>query len=300
MNLIVQTYRKIAPRWLKLLLSAIKYRIAHRFYGKLLPELLIRVGREEQAVKTNFGSITVNLKDKWVGRIIYATRCYETAETEFLKNNLNSNSVYLDVGANIGYFVCVAATRIGKDGHIIALEPDPYNHKLLLKNIQNNHASNISVFNLAAGNQAAKMKLYKSKDNYGDHRLYSSDPNTEFSEIDVVQLDQLFRTMNLPAPTLIKIDVQGYEYYVAKGLSQLFESENKLTVTTEFWPHGMRLAGTDPQDYLNLFKDRHFEPHELKDDGNLRKIGWDEIWELINKIEKRKGEWAWLNLVFCR
>ena len=55
----------------------------------------------------------------------------------------------IDLGANIGYYTCILAKLVGKDGKVFAFEPDPRNLKLLEKNIKVNEYNNVVIVDKA-------------------------------------------------------------------------------------------------------------------------------------------------------
>jgi len=76
----------------------------------------------------------------------------------------------IDIGAHIGAYTILVAEKVGKDGKVIAIEPEPKNYEQLLKNIQLNHFENVIPPNIALADQDGFKKLYLSSWS-GSHSL---------------------------------------------------------------------------------------------------------------------------------
>jgi FkbM family methyltransferase len=143
--------------------------------------------------------------DKYIGQRI-ALEKYESYETELILRQLEVGDVVVDVGANIGYYTILLADKIGKTGKVYAFEPDKINFEILLKNIKENNLKNIEAINVAIGSKRGKLKLHKSKDNFGDHKLYGSDKDIE--KVKIIRLDDYLKNFKID---LMKVDTQGWE-----------------------------------------------------------------------------------------
>ena len=100
---------------------------------------------------------------------------WEKHETDIFLDLFRPGQNFLDVGANIGYYTCLAAAR-SPDGQVYAFEPDPDNFLLLQKNIELNNLDNVSASQAALSDKAGTLTLYKSAENLGDHRTFGSNP----------------------------------------------------------------------------------------------------------------------------
>ena len=76
--------------------------------------------------------------DRFVSRRIREEGIWEPYETSLVLGALQPGDVFVDVGANIGYFPVIAAGRVGRAGRVLAFEPDPDNYRLLSENLELN------------------------------------------------------------------------------------------------------------------------------------------------------------------
>jgi FkbM family methyltransferase len=208
---------------------------------------------------------------------------------------------YLDIGANIGYFVALAASKLGLRGHVIAVEPDPHNFALLSRTVRTNKWRNVTLLNIAAGAHQGTARLFRSAENLGDHRLYSDAEGSARVAIDVPvrMIESELAARRLPAPDVVKIDVQGYEELAFRGMRALVRRSAPMIVLTEFWPLGIVNAGGDPQAYLRMFSENGFACFHPGIDG-LTPVPWQNVWELIPPADPLRPDWAMVNLVFRR
>ena len=159
----------------------------------------------------------------------YRARTLLTKEPETISwiNRIPLNSVFFDVGANIGVYSVYAASI--KNAQVIAFEPSFLNLELLYRNIQSNHLENkITIIPLSLSNANQIENLYmEKKDNIWGGAHNSSGLNTtqdgrpmeEFtvSSQVAISLDSLSELLGLPVPTYIKIDVDGLESIILAG-----------------------------------------------------------------------------------
>ena len=116
------------------------------------------------------------LQDQHVSRRIREDGIWEPYETSLLLRLLQPGDVFVDVGANIGYFSVLAASLVGEQGAVFSFEPDPNNYRLLCANMALNAFDGNSVtVEAALSDLAGEGRLFLSEDNLGDHQVYVGD-----------------------------------------------------------------------------------------------------------------------------
>lgn len=128
-----------------------------------------------------------------------------------LFNLLKSEMTVYDIGANIGETSLVFSRRCSL---VYAFEPDPETNRRLRDHLSINMVENVITFELAAGNSNASVSLMRTDHNSGGNRITSDSTG---STVEVCRLDDLVMHKNLKFPSLIKIDVEGYELQVLEG-----------------------------------------------------------------------------------
>ena len=177
---------------------------------------------------------------------------------KYIKNGMN----VIDVGANLGLYSLFFSELVGPEGKVFAFEPDTILFNSLKDNLRLNGILNVEIFNFALGSEQGKMKLYCSSINSGDNRLTRtvSLPFYKSFEVNVERLDTLLKDQHVD---FVKIDVQGWEFDVLQGMNQLLHKNSSIIVFFEFWPEGLKHAGREPIELLNLLKEYGFTIYKV-------------------------------------
>ena len=171
-------------------------------------------------------------------------------ERNLVRQYVKPGMTSIDVGANIGNYTLFLSSIVGPKGVIFAFEPAQDNFERLKKNTCNR--ANINIVSAAVSNMEGVVSLFISEDLNVDHCTYDRGDGRNRFDVSAVTLDGYFkpgREINF-----IKIDVQGYEFQVLKGARRIIEENQELVIILEFWPYGLRKAGTDPKDLLKLIE----------------------------------------------
>ena len=85
--------------------------------------------------QTRHGRFLFNTRDRIVGWTIAPEGAWESAEADFMIETVRPGDIAIDVGANLGWFTVILAKQVGRQGKVIAFEPEPLNFQLLKDNI---------------------------------------------------------------------------------------------------------------------------------------------------------------------
>lgn len=209
---------------------------------------------------------------------------WEPQETELLLALLRPGMVFVDAGANIGYYSVLASRLVGPGGRVRAFEPAPDSFRLLQMNLADNGCGNAVAHRAALWDRhGGELTLYLCDRNPGDHRT-------------AAPAEAARRTARVPATTLdaalggrvdvIKMDTQGAEARIWGGMRRTLERSPGLLMLAEFWPHGLRRAGSDPAAFLGALRAAGFQPELVLDEASGRPAAaapWSEpvAWEAI-------------------
>ena len=91
-----------------------------------------------------------------IGRRIFLFGVWEPEMTAYVEATLRPGGVFIDVGANIGYYSMLASRLVGPSGSVVAIEPSPTNFSELKRNIALNHALNIRAIDMAVGDEVVR------------------------------------------------------------------------------------------------------------------------------------------------
>jgi FkbM family methyltransferase len=150
-------------------------------------------------------------------RFLEAMRLYEDRVLNLMMKFVKPGDVVYDVGANAGLYTVLLGKAVGKQGKVIAFEPQCVSFDHLQDNLMLNGLTNVRSFRKALGDRSGKASLYLGE--CGNLSLVPRDTTgTSHEIVDLVEGDRMVEVENLPLPKAIKIDVEGYEYAVLSGL----------------------------------------------------------------------------------
>tara|TARA_Y100001970_G_C14253719_1_gene873606 strand:+ start:2781 stop:3638 length:858 start_codon:yes stop_codon:yes gene_type:complete len=141
---------------------------------------------------------------------------YEYEEMSFLFDYLDRNDLVVDIGANIGAYTILAASKGSK---VIAVEPIPSSFEILKKNISlNGFSDTVDVFNIAISDKDENLNFSNNLDAL-NHVLVNGEKYSDIINIPAVKLNQILKGR---IPKFIKIDVEGFESKVINGAENIF------------------------------------------------------------------------------
>ncbi len=192
-------------------------------------------------------------QDRHVSRRLLEEGIWEPVETSLLLSLLRAGDVFVDAGANIGYFSLVAASVVGPGGGVFAFEPDPDNYRLLEANIALNGMGDcITPVEAALSEAAGEGRLYLSTDNLGDHQVFAGDDERDSLSVGLLRGSD-FLAGKVRRIDLVKVDTQGAEYQVIAGLMPLLqELESPPRFIVELTPHALRQSGASGRALVEL------------------------------------------------
>jgi FkbM family methyltransferase len=148
---------------------------------------------------------------------------YETPVQERLTSMLRPGAVFYDVGANVGFYTVLAARAVGPDGAVYAFEPVPANAAVLVRNVLANGGRNVRLVGRAVSAATTTERLLLTP-YAGGHFLASTlaeGPTVGEVHVETVALDDFVATTGVRPPDVVKIDVEGAELDVLRGMHQL-------------------------------------------------------------------------------
>ena len=225
-------------------------------------------------LSTKQGILTMATRDTVITPNMFFHKHYEYDSSckaiDFLKSKKfipDDDVLLLDIGANIG-MIGIGLLLSNKISRVIAIEPEPLNFELLVKNVaQNQLSSKVICLPMAVGDSETTLTMELSPENLGDHRVRStpimdSDERYNESQRQTVEVQSLPLPKILVLPevrdklmnksSMIWIDVQGYEGYVFRGAQDYLRTG--IPTVSEIWPYGIRRSGMSLEEFSDLVK----------------------------------------------
>ena len=167
--------------------------------------------------RCRYGLMLYSALDTYIGRSFDLYGEFAEDEVAVFRQLVRPGETALDIGANIGAHTIALAAIVGPRGRIIAFEPQRVIFQLLNANASLNGLQNVSAHQMALGSAAGSIKVppmdYTREDNFGGLTLENV---TAGEEVPLARLD----TFAFPACHFAKIDVEGMELEVLKGMGE--------------------------------------------------------------------------------
>lgn len=162
---------------------------------------------------------------------------------------VKDNSIFLDIGGNAGKYSAYIAKHFNPK-KVYTFEPSPSTFEILQKNVSLNSFSKINIYNVGLSDTEGKIKFANGKLNSGlSHIIVDADESgiQDFDtiEVNIISLNQFILSENInPSEVdLIKIDVEGHEYSVLKGSTELLKAlPAGARILIEILPDAVKVA----------------------------------------------------------
>lgn len=171
---------------------------------------------------------------------------------------LRPQDVAYDIGASVGTHSIFMALKISSEGRVFAFEPELDSFKRLKDNILLNKIKNITPLQLALGDYSGEVSIRKMV-----CFVISNDDNFELAnKAKLVKGDNFIKENNLLLPNIVKIDVEGFEYNVIKGLESALRDKACRMVVCEIHPAALP-AGVKVDDLIGLLDSYGFKRKQI-------------------------------------
>ena len=207
---------------------------------------------------------------------------FEIKETNIVKEYLSSADVFINIGANVGYYCCIALANNVKT---VAFEPLESNLKYLYANIRaNNWGSNIEIFPIALSKEIGLLELYGGGTGASLVKGWAGTPDYYKRLVPVSTLDCVLSNRFENKKLFILVDVEGAELLMLKGADHIVHMNPKpvwmieITVSAH-QPEGITI-NPDLLTTFRLFWDAGYKAYTA--DENRRIIGYEEILAIAN------------------
>lgn len=252
----VDLYPKHLATWSRETLeSAIRRRVQTAYLGDGL--VLARIlGRHKVFLKSS---------DRGFACHLMLDGFWEVWLTQFLARQVKPGMHVIDVGANFGYYTLLLGDAVGSTGRVIAIEPNPETASLLYQTILlNGFLARTQIIDKALSDANGTAWLYSPSGEPKNARLVDRPElaGGKTFEISTVTLDEL--ALGWPRVDLVKIDAEGAEVAIVKGMRRLIERD-KPRIVLEF--NAARYE--QPSDFLEELLATYGTGQQLQMDGNI-------------------------------
>lgn len=202
----------------------------------------------------------------------------------------------LDIGANLGYTSVTFARALTPGFKVFAFEPDPKNFADFQAIVaRSNYRSCIVPIQSAVGASDGNIDLWINEKHHADHRVateHFTDSNTfktsqspqHTVKVPLLSIDHFLAGLAEPRTVaFIKIDVQGYELEVLRGMTETLARNPNVSVAFEYTPESIESLGYQPKDIFKFFEDRGYNLHIIERTGIISNLEDTVTHALISK-----------------
>jgi FkbM family methyltransferase len=241
------------------LAAVVRRRIALPFLRRFAPV---------REVPANGRRVFADLRDSIIGRSLFLDGSYEKGLSDVivgLRSHLDGRWA-LDIGANIGLHSLALSEAVGARGKVLAFEPESHNAELLSRSLAAAKATNVTVNRMAVGDRQGEVTMQINESNFGDHRVAAASGGRGGRTVPITTIDAAIVAAGVPdgAIRFAKMDVQGFESHVVRGMQRTAERHPEMILAVEVYPSALRAAGSSAVELM----------------GELRRLGFSG-WELL-------------------
>jgi FkbM family methyltransferase len=220
--------------------------------------------------------------DRLIGPRFVVEGEYEPATTKFVLQHVGPDDTCIDVGANFGYYSCLLA-HLAWRGRVLAYEADPLMHRTLVDNVAINWAEAVvQPINAAIGDTHGQLTLHRWINRAGNTGIIAPTHEiapgfalkSETFDVEMLPLDSLVDQME--RLDLVKIDVEGAESLVVKGMAKLVDRFRPIVIM-EWSPYQIDAAGSSTDELARLLEGLNLPVHTIRPDGTLEPIDFQTL-----------------------
>lgn len=192
---------------------------------------------------------------------------WERKYMDLFCSKIEEGDVVVDIGGYIGIFSLLASERVGDKGCVYAFEPVPRNYERLMRNLKVNQVKNVNAYNLGLSDKNETLSFSVPRENPAESSLAGSwteltsgtKLNKDMIKAKLMPFDQFYKDKNLSRVDIVKIDVDGAELKVLKGMRNTLSNSNDAVLFLEVTPPLIKLLGGSVVELVELLLDCGFK-----------------------------------------
>jgi FkbM family methyltransferase len=223
--------------------------------------------------------IYVDTRSLDIGSHILTLGDWEPTYASIFQQMVNIGDVVFDLGANIGFYTLLAASKVGLNGEIHSFEPNPRLYELLTASVVINGVADIVRLSpTAVGENEGLAELIFSDSWSGGGSLLKDfsglGDSAQKATCRVESIDEYWRGRERSVD-VIKMDIEGFEGYAIRGMRQIIRNSPSLKIMMEYSPEMLRTAGTSSSELAEFFDELQFRIWDISPEGRLVETDWE-------------------------
>jgi FkbM family methyltransferase len=241
-------------------------------------------------LKNRIGPVRIHLDDSF-GHYIHMMK---TGEFEFeaisaMRCFLRPGGVFLDIGANLGYLSAWGMRLVTPAGRVLAIEPTVAMADQLDALAAMNPDYQVDIHRVAAGEAQQDAEIVLAGDGMQGstslvHDIIPDDIAIGKESVRVVRLDEHINAQDAKSITLVKIDVEGYEFSALKGMEGWFRNGFAAPIICELTPHAYTAQGFNLMEIVEYLASWGYRPCRLSDFSPIDNARLPRLGRVFNVI----------------
>jgi FkbM family methyltransferase len=223
------------------------------FLGKTLYRIFGYAVYELEGIRMYLNPISL------IDRKLITHEDHDPEVKNLIATEMPKGGIYVDIGANIGYFCLLAAKY--KNVEVVAFEPSLRERQRMEDNVKLNRFTNIKILPYALSDKEQKLKLAIARDWNPGLNSFVVDLGSEaveMAEVDCFAFEAVFAKELLPQVRVVKMDVEGYEMTVLKGMTSFLPEMKHVKFILEINPTFLKKAGSSIDEVYAFFEQSGF------------------------------------------
>jgi FkbM family methyltransferase len=186
---------------------------------------------------------------------LISDNAYEPQTTESILSLLREGDVFVDLGANEGYFSVLASKKVGRSGKVFSIEPQERLWPVLAKNFSQNNCTNCQLVPFGVGETAAEIdvvlspslnsgqsSMVKGQSFLGSRKIAKKVRSFYWQKqkMKIKPFDEICDTYGLTEIKLIKVDIEGYEFIALRSAKRMLQNRKIKNLLIEFHPEQLK------------------------------------------------------------
>lgn len=245
---------------------------------------MVLAGLQRQIVPLDDDFVAIRRSEGWVVagmeefrsilHLADGVSSHEPGVQALLKRALKPGDLVVDVGAHIGLIGVELARHVGAAGHVVLVEPNPRSAEAARRTlISNGFGDRFSLHIVAGGAKAGRADYFFGSNSMLGSLAAQNGAQLGVLEVQVASLDEI--VLQGREVSLVKIDVEGWENEVAKGMGRVCSESPDILVIAEFAAFHLARTGVSPQDWFDDFARHGLSDIALIDDHTGALSGCD-------------------------
>lgn len=190
---------------------------------------------------------------------------YEIEHVTFINEVVKEAMTVIDIGAHIGFFSIIFAKRVGARGKVIAFEPTSSTYELLNKTIKINKIKDIvKAEQKAVGDRKDTVKFYVTDIEAHNSNSLSNNQrdygNEHSIDVEMISIDEYVKENGIGQVDFVKIDAEGAEYSVLKGLKNTIDKD-KPQIILALHPDSIKNFGDSLKEIWNYIEEHGYSTY---------------------------------------